>query len=298
MCIVTIVLLFHFEKLASAGHVIVSVRTKSVVIEEAYINMFISLSTLSDYFFFSYTLLPPSLFPFFFLIPFATLLAPIMVSSCQRLVQFLVYTASSAAFFKTFSFMIYEFPTPINQTYGSHAQYLTILGLGLAHFAQIIGIFATILNCSKLRCVKQSLDIVVAPMEALISILYWSIKAVDPGLLIDPRIAVVPPMWLDICMHFLPTVVELFDVILFNPQWNMSFLTSLVMFSPVGYFYWWWTHFTYEQNGFFPYPLLGLVDDFQRVQIFIGSVVIVSITQQVIKQVQKLRGSPAKEKTN
>lgn len=215
-----------------------------------------------------------------------------MVSGAERGVQVVLYSGASVAFAKTFWYMIYEFPTPINQTYGSHFQYLTILGLSVTFFAQVVGIFAALLNCSKLRAVKQSLDVICAPVEFLISILYWSIKMVDPGLLIDPRIALVPPLWLDVCMHFLPSIVELIDVVFFHPQWTMSVLASVGMFSPFVYAYWVWIHFTYKKNGFFPYPMLEMVTTSQRIQIFVVSGIILALCQQAVRIIQKATGKP------
>lgn len=65
-----------------------------------------------------------------------------------------------------------------NLSWGSHWQYLTIIGLSLATLTFVSGLLADLTLSSRLFYLKNALSVATAPMEVLISILYWSIQAV------------------------------------------------------------------------------------------------------------------------
>ena len=69
-------------------------------------------------------------------------------------------------------------PNPVNDSYGRHFQHLTILGLSLATLTFVIGLLADITMSTRLFKVKNILSVTSAPMEVLISILYWGLKGV------------------------------------------------------------------------------------------------------------------------
>ena len=57
-------------------------------------------------------------------------------------------------------------------------QYLTIIGLSLATATFAIGLLADLTTSSTLFQVQNALSVASAPMEVLISILYWGLRAV------------------------------------------------------------------------------------------------------------------------
>lgn len=69
-------------------------------------------------------------------------------------------------------------PNPINASYGWHLQYLTILGLSLAAATFAVGLLADLSLSRALFQVKNALSVASAPMEVLISLLYWSLSLV------------------------------------------------------------------------------------------------------------------------
>jgi hypothetical protein len=58
-------------------------------------------------------------------------------------------------------------------------QYLTIIGLSLATATFAVGLLADLTMNSTLFQVKNALSVASAPMECLISLLYWSLRAVS-----------------------------------------------------------------------------------------------------------------------
>lgn len=67
-----------------------------------------------------------------------------------------------------------------NESYGWHFQYLTIIGLALSTLTFAFGLLADITLSRRLFAVKNALSVASAPIECLISILYWGLRAVSP----------------------------------------------------------------------------------------------------------------------
>lgn len=70
-------------------------------------------------------------------------------------------------------------PNPVNDSYGWHMQYLTILGLSLATATFAVGLLADVTLSPALFAVKNALSVASAPMQVLISLLYWSLQLVS-----------------------------------------------------------------------------------------------------------------------
>lgn len=70
---------------------------------------------------------------------------------------------------------------PRTEAYGWHFQYLTIIGLCMATLTNLVGLAADISLSSRLFAVKNMLLVCSAPMEVLISILYWGLRIVSPA---------------------------------------------------------------------------------------------------------------------
>ena len=66
-----------------------------------------------------------------------------------------------------------------NESYGWHFQYLTIIGLALSTLTFTFGLLADITLSRRLFAVKNALSVASAPIECLISILYWGLRAVS-----------------------------------------------------------------------------------------------------------------------
>lgn len=66
-----------------------------------------------------------------------------------------------------------------NDSYGWHLQYFTIIGLSLATATFAFGLLADLTLSRRLASCKNTLSVASAPMECLISVLYWGLRAVS-----------------------------------------------------------------------------------------------------------------------
>ncbi len=71
------------------------------------------------------------------------------------------------------------------------------------------------------------------------------------------------PLLLDLSLHLIPTVVCWVDFLVFNKSFKRSphHILAIYAFSMM---YYAWANYCFEQNGYWPYPLLGHFTDMQR----------------------------------
>ncbi|KAF2133946.1 hypothetical protein P153DRAFT_101364 [Dothidotthia symphoricarpi CBS 119687] len=164
-----------------------------------------------------------------------------------------------------------------NESFGWHLQFLTIIGLSISTLCFAVGLFADITNPSPLSrtlfTAKNYLLLVAAPIELTISILYWGLRTIDIALVVPPDLP-LPPLPTDIGFHLVPAVVLSLDAVLLSPPWPTSPvntqapLLTLGLSTGIAFGYWWWIELCYSHNGFYPYPLFGLLSTVQRIGLF------------------------------
>lgn len=99
------------------------------------------------------------------------------LDSPSRGASALLHTLGLASFAYSFAYLV-RHPNPINDSYGWHMQYLTIIGLSLSAATFAVGLLADLTLSKRLFEMKNMLSVASAPMECLISLLYWSLRTV------------------------------------------------------------------------------------------------------------------------
>jgi hypothetical protein len=122
---------------------------------------------------------------------------------------------------------------------------------------------------------KNALAVCAAPMEVLISILYWGLRAIDPKLVV-PDWAPPLPIINDLGFHALPAIVLVLDLLFFSPPWTIAAMPAMGLSSVIAGAYWVWLEKCYEQNKFYPYPIFDEVGFEGRVGLFVGSAVVMT----------------------
>jgi hypothetical protein len=128
-----------------------------------------------------------------------------------------------------------------------HWQYLTILGLTGATLTCIFGLLADITLSSKFFYVKNSLALCSAPLEVVISLLYWGISAIDRRLVVPPGIELSELA--DIGFHLVPAVVLTVDLLFLSPPWTIHAFPAMGLSSMLAFAYWGWVEHCYKHNG-------------------------------------------------
>lgn len=168
------------------------------------------------------------------------------LSSPSRGISAVIHLIGIISFSLSYKYLN-DFPTLINDSYGWHWQYLTILGLTVAHGTFITGFLADLTLSPTLFLIKNTLSLCSAPLEVLISILYWGISAIDKKLLVPPEIHIAPIA--DIGFHAMPSLLLAIDLLFLSPPWTIRTSRALVLSSGIAVAYWAWVEQCYKHNG-------------------------------------------------
>ncbi|KAI9674453.1 MAG: hypothetical protein M1817_001791 [Caeruleum heppii] len=191
-----------------------------------------------------------------------------------------VHVSGIASFVASFKYLV-DYPTIINDSYGWHMQYLTIIGLSLATLTFSTGFLADLSLSPRLFKVKNGLLVTSAPLEILISVLYWSLRLIDKRLVL-PDWAELSPV-ADVGFHAAPALFLLVDLLLLSPPWTITSLPALGLSSIIAFVYWWWVEECYKHNGWYPYPIFELVTPVYRVGLFVMSAVVMAGSTATLK---------------
>jgi hypothetical protein len=168
------------------------------------------------------------------------------VRSPSRTVSLIVHILGLASFSGSFWYLA-NFPTIINDSYGWHFQFLTIIGLSIATLTFIFGLLADLTLSPRLFAVKNTFSLLSAPLEALISILYWGICAIDRELVVPPEIHLD---WrADVGFHAMPAILLVTDLLLLSPPWTIRALPATVVSAVLAFSYWGWVEHCFSHNG-------------------------------------------------
>lgn len=202
------------------------------------------------------------------------------LSSPSRGLSAVVHLAGLASFCWSFKFM-HDFPNRANEAYGWHFQYLTVIGLSLATLTFVFGVLADVTLSARLFLVKNLLSILSAPLEVLISLLYWSLRLIDERLVI-PEWAVIP-LSADVSFHAIPSIVLLIDLLFFSPPWTIDIVPALGLSGTFAVGYWVWIERCFKLNGWYPYPIFDQVPFEGRLGLFVLSAVVMAGSTATLK---------------
>lgn len=178
--------------------------------------------------------------------------------------------------------------TVVSKSYGSHFQFLTILGVFISLGANAAGLVYRLTGSVIFKLLRDTLNVVSAPLEMLIAILYWTIKSIDPNLMMDPELQGILPDWIDRSIHVYPVIFQTIDVVVFTPPWKLGNFSALIIYGVIASIYWGWIQITYLHNGFYPYPFLSLLTPIQRYGFVAFATVLVTIMFAIIKTLQRV----------
>lgn len=170
------------------------------------------------------------------------------LSSPSRSLSLVLHVVGVLSFTYNFHFLtVWE--TPFAVAYGWHFQFLTILGLSASLLSFAIGILSDLTLSTTLFNIKNAICIVATPLEVLISLLYWGIRAIDPSLLMPDefQIALIP----DIGFHLAPAVFLTLDLVLFSPPWTIPTYGVFSISTALAFSYWYWVELCFSHNGWY-----------------------------------------------
>lgn len=202
------------------------------------------------------------------------------LSSPSRGVSAVVHVVGLVSYAYSFRYL-QQFPTAIHFGFGSDFQFLTIIGLALSTGTFVSALLADLTLKPQLFAVKNVLSVCSAPLEVLISVLYWSIRAVDKSLLMPPEISL--PFLPDFGFHAMPAIMLALDLMLLSPPWTVQAYSAMALSTTLAFLYWGWVEYCFSKNGWYPYPIFDLLSTWQRVLLFSVSALLMTGSTMVLK---------------
>ncbi|OTA89704.1 hypothetical protein M434DRAFT_398420 [Hypoxylon sp. CO27-5] len=202
------------------------------------------------------------------------------LTSPSRHVSLLVHLAGILSFAASFKFL-FGWETPMSAAFGGHFQFLTIIGLALALCTFIVGFLADVTLSSRLFELKNILSVCSAPLEVLISILYWGLCAIDKSLVFPPEFQLdfLP----DFGFHAAPALFLAIDLLLLSPPWTIHGYSALALSELLAFLYWFWVEYCYSRNGWYPYPIFDILSTWQRALLFTFSASLMTGSTMMLK---------------
>ncbi|QKX54552.1 uncharacterized protein TRUGW13939_01639 [Talaromyces rugulosus] len=172
-------------------------------------------------------------------------------------------------------------PTFASDGYGWYFVFLTIIGLLISTLTFAVGLAADITLSRRLFLLKNLLSVSSTPLEVLISLLYWGIRAVEPSYIL--REDDIISFHVDLGFHLMPALFLLFDLLYLSPPWTISAAPAIGIYSGIAFCYWFWLEKCYSMNGWYPYPLMELLDTKGRIALFSVATALMSINMVTLK---------------
>ncbi|KAI1107714.1 FAR-17a/AIG1-like protein [Jackrogersella minutella] len=202
------------------------------------------------------------------------------LTSPSRQISLLLHSAGILSFAASFKFLG-TWETPMSAAFGGHFQFLTIIGLALALCTFVVGFLADVTLSSRLFELKNALSVCSAPLEVLISILYWGLCAIDKGLVFPPEFQLdfLP----DFGFHAAPALFLAIDLLFLSPPWTIRGYGSLAISESLAIGYWFWVEYCFSRNGWYPYPIFDILNTWQRALLFIFSASLMTGSTALLK---------------
>ncbi|KAK3945266.1 FAR-17a/AIG1-like protein [Diplogelasinospora grovesii] len=210
------------------------------------------------------------------------------ISSPSRGFSAMVHILGLLSFAGNFAYM-QMFPNPLHEGFGGDFQFLTIIGLALATATFVFGFLADVTLDPRLFGIKNVLSVCSAPLEVLVSILYWGLCAIDKNLVVPPDLEL--PFLPDFGFHAMPAIMLALDLMLLSPPWTVKGYGAMAISMTIAFLYWGWVEYCFAKNGWYPYPIFELLITWQRVLLFTFSAVLMTGSTMMLKWVYgKLNG--------
>ncbi|CAK7265793.1 hypothetical protein SEPCBS119000_001693 [Sporothrix epigloea] len=205
------------------------------------------------------------------------------LASPARTASFVLHMAGICSFLASFAYL-QLFPQLPTGSVGGDFQFLTILGLALSLVTFTFGYVADLALSRQLFETKNFLTVCVAPLEVIISVLYWTLRTYDRNLVYPPEMEGGLPLLPDIGFHLAPALFLTADLLLFSPPWTIRLREASILSFCIAFSYWAWVEYCFSYNGFYPYPIFQLLTTQQRIVLFAISAVLMTASTLALKQ--------------
>ncbi|KAJ4858810.1 FAR-17a/AIG1-like protein domain-containing protein [Trichoderma breve] len=200
-------------------------------------------------------------------------------SSPSRRLSLLFHLLGTADFAYCF-YCLTRWKYPRTNGFGWHFQYITNIGLGLSTVSFALGALADITSSSAIFNIKNAISVLGAPLEITVTVLYWEIVAMRRNLIVQAGFKL--PLLLNLGFHLAPAIFQSLDYILFSPPWTLSTSGLAALSAAFAFGYKCWVDYCHSRNGWYPYPLLEVLNTPQQLLLHSFTGVLVFASSRIL----------------
>lgn len=167
------------------------------------------------------------------------------LASPSRSISALIHLVGIASFSASFRWL-FMYPNPQAEQFGGSFQFLTIIGLAVALTSMVLGFLADMTNVPVFFRAKNVVSVCSAPLEVLISVLYWGISLIDKRLLFPEELQL--PFLPDFGFHAMPAIMLTLDLLLLSPPWTIQLQGATALSTVLAFSYWAWIEYCFSFN--------------------------------------------------
>lgn len=149
-----------------------------------------------------------------------------------------------------------------------HYQFLTNLSLAITVFYFSINLLYHTLKLESLSTLKKYFSAICFALDGIVSLVYWSLRATVPDLIIPEDQREFLTLTLDLQIHLFPIVAVALDYMLFMKKWDISYSTGYLIVAVFAIGYWFLLEYLIDEDAAYPYPFLD-VEKSLRIVIFL-----------------------------
>nr|CDI55341.1 conserved fungal protein [Melanopsichium pennsylvanicum 4] len=196
--------------------------------------------------------------------------------------------------------------------YGGFFQFLTMCGLLSTTLTMGLALVFDLIGGPKALLWTKDLSMAISlPAEVMITLLYWSLLAINKELLMQPRQIVDPanpglvvreepiavPFSIDASLHAFPGIFLLVDFLLLSRQFPES-ISMVAVSAAVTVSYTLWAEQCAKMNGHYPYPLLDIMTWPQRTTFYAAAGISACFVGLALTRLQMKMHGPLSAKKN
>ncbi|RFU28959.1 hypothetical protein B7463_g7398, partial [Scytalidium lignicola] len=202
--------------------------------------------------------------------------------SSSRSISTILHVVGLLFFAAAFSWLP-NITNPLHDGFGGSYQFLTIIALTLSTITFLVGFLADVSLSAPLFALKNIFSICATPLEMLVTILYWSLRAIDKRFVVPPghELPFIP----DLGFHAMPGIMLTLDLMLLSPPLTIKAYGAMTLDSALIFLYWGWVEYCFSLNGWYPYPLLTQLSTWQKLCLCLTSAALMTSSTIVLKWV-------------
>lgn len=172
--------------------------------------------------------------------------APQKLASSPKILSPIIHVAGLLSFSASHSWLP-NHRNPLHHGFGGPYQFLTFIGLSISTTTFGVGLLADIFRRKHLFALKNILSVCATPLDVLVSIMYWGLRAVDKKLVVPPGHEL--PFLPDFGLHAMPAFMLILDLMLLSSPWSVKAYSALSLSSVLALLYWGWIEYCFSING-------------------------------------------------